>query len=101
MIPINLNGDVCVLNTQVQAPTREGWGVVRFAAGPCQSGLKLAVSPNAAKTGYTLDHFFAATQTFVVPLQIAMHRTMNTLLDDGVLHTPVVVRLDIIAKKPR
>jgi len=101
IIPVRWGGEVCALNIRVAAPTREGWGGVMFAAGPCQSGRKVAVSPNASETGYTLDHVFAASQQFVVPLQSAAESIANKLIDDGVLHKPVVVRLDIIAHRPQ
>jgi hypothetical protein len=103
VLPVRIGGDACVLSVRVGAPTVAGWGQILFAAGPCRSGRKLAISGNSAATGYALNRFGAASLSFVVPFQLAKWAWAMPSSDwgDGVVHKAATVRLDIVAKVVR
>jgi len=96
-LPVAVADDVCVLNVRVGAPERGGTGPILFAAGPCRSGRRLAVTPYPAEALYHLDRFGAATASFDVPFQAGNEGNFPNNMDDGVVHPFARVRLDIIA----
>jgi hypothetical protein len=97
-IPLQVEGDVCVLNLRVSPPDSAGNGQISQALGPCRSGrvggMVLAGSPVA----YHVDHFGAASVTLPLVLQPS---EWNSPYDDGVVRATPAVRLDIIANQAR
>ncbi|HTW72858.1 MAG TPA: hypothetical protein VME47_23480 [Acetobacteraceae bacterium] len=100
-LPVKLGGDLCILNVWVGAPAGDGEGSVRFSAGPCRSGQRLAIVDFPVWAGYGIDRFGAATKTFNVPFHPAGGATYSGGIDDGVFHSSVSIRLDIIAPSAR
>ena len=104
ILPVQIGGDggdVCVLSVRVGAPTVAGSGRILFAAGPCRSGRKLAISGYPAATDYVLNQFGAASLSFVVPFQSAKWAMPSNDWDDAVVHEAATVRLDIVATNVR
>jgi hypothetical protein len=96
-IPLLLrDDDLCVLNLQVAAPRRDGWGQIWLALGPCRSGRTRTIAEFASSAHYHLDRLGATSVALVLPIE-PPRRESGGGYDDGVVHADVTVRLDIIA----
>jgi hypothetical protein len=100
-LPVQVGAVRCVLNVRVGARNEAGVGQVMFAGGPCESGVTLAIDEYHSQAFYKVDHFGATSKMFMLPFRLPAEAHAgghdDPLMDDGVYHFGVGVRLDIIA----
>jgi hypothetical protein len=96
-LPVQVGGDLCVLDLRAAVPGKQGWGKILLAVGPCRSGGKLAISDCAGSTSYRLDEFRATRLTIKVPFRLATSELDANCVNDGVVLTDAALRVDIVA----